>query len=85
MDMSREAAGSAQTPPRSEAYAGAAALSMLSQFRAANTKAPPNTVQSTRVRHKHPSCTCLNNLCYLNQYFPVNYQLAWKQGSCDPQ
>lgn len=42
-------------------------------------------VQSAQARHKHPSCACLNNLCYLNQYPPVNYQPMWKQGSCDPQ
>lgn len=84
-DVSREAAGSAQAPPCSEACAGAAPLSVLSQLRAANTKAPPSTAQSARVRHKHPSCACLNNLCYLNQKLPVNHQPAWKQGSCDPQ
>lgn len=42
-------------------------------------------VQSARARHKQPSHACLNNLCYLNQYLPVNYQPEWKQGSCDPQ
>lgn len=83
--MSREAAGLAQAPPRSAACTGAAALAVLSQLCAASTKAPPDTGQSTGVRHKHPACACLNNLCYLNQYLPVNYQPAWKQGSCDPQ
>lgn len=34
---------------------------------------------------QHPSWDGLNNLWYLNQHLPLNYQPAWKWGSCDRQ